>query len=73
MITFHSETKNELPMYELSKDILQKVSFDPILFKKELLKAISWLDSKEDIKKLKEWCTLQFGSNYPQILNEVFA
>lgn len=60
-------------MLELSKDILQKVSFDPQLFKKELLKAISWLKTKEEIKKLKEWCSHQFGTSHSYILREVFA
>ena len=30
-------------MMELSKEVLQKVSFDRLLFKKELLKARTWL------------------------------
>lgn len=60
-------------MLELAKKILQKVSFDPYLFKKELLKAISRLESKEDIRKLKEWCLLNFSTNYPLILQEAFV
>lgn len=62
-----------MPMLELSKEILLKVSFDPNLFKKELLKALKWLSSQEEVKKLKEWCTLQFESNHSLILKEVFA
>ena len=38
------------PMLELAKKILQKVSFDPYLFKKELVKAISRLENLEDVK-----------------------
>lgn len=60
-------------MLELAKDILQKVSFDVNLFKKELFKAIKWLESQEEIKKLKEWCMRKFGKKYPQIIEEAFA
>ncbi len=30
-------------MFELSKNILEKVSFDKALFRKELTKAMQWL------------------------------
>lgn len=60
-------------MLELAKNILQKVSFDPSLFKKELLKAIKWLESKDEVGVLKEWCNHNFGKSYPSILKEVFA
>jgi len=60
-------------MLELAKKILQKVSFDPYLFKKELLKAIKRLDTTEDLQNLKNWCRINFGGNYSYILNEVFA
>jgi len=60
-------------MLELAKNILQKVSFDPSLFKKELLKAIKWLESKDEVGMLKEWCNHNFGTSYSSILKEVFA
>lgn len=60
-------------MLELAKKILQSVSFDPYLFKKELLKAIGRLENMEEIKKLKEWCMINFGTNYPMILQEAFS
>ena len=34
-------------MFELSKNILEKVSFDKILFRKELTKALKWLKHEE--------------------------
>lgn len=60
-------------MLELAKDILQKVSFDPALFKKELLKAINWLENSEEVTILRDWCKLNFSKNHASIINEVFA
>lgn len=60
-------------MLELTKNILQKVSFDPNLFKKELLKALKWLKNQEEIRILKEWCTIEFGKSHSTILKEVFV
>jgi hypothetical protein len=57
-------------MYEMSKEILQKVSFDKILFKKELLKALKWLKQDEALM-LKAWCLATFV-NYSDIIAEVF-
>lgn len=59
-------------MVELSKKILTKVSFDPHLFQKELAKALQWINDKEDIIKLKEWCQKEFGRKYPMILQKAF-
>jgi coproporphyrinogen III oxidase-like Fe-S oxidoreductase len=59
-------------MLELSKKILKRVSFDINLFHKELLKSISWMQSKEDIQKLKEWCLQEFGNSHQLILQKVF-
>lgn len=60
-------------MVELSKKILMKVSFDPSLFRKELLKALKWINDQEDVRRLKEWCQQEFGRKYPVILQEVFV
>lgn len=46
-------------MLEYSKFILQKVSFDEILFKKELEKALKIL-MPEEIKQLIHWAKEQF-------------
>ena len=50
-------------MFDLSKKILEKVSFDKMLFCKELTKAIKWV--KPDEKTLlKVWCLSTFGNEY---------
>ncbi len=61
-----------LSMLEYIKTILQKVSFDKGLFKKELAKAIKLLIPKE-VKQLKRWCYIQFGTVYRSVLNHCFA
>ena len=58
-------------MLELCKEILTKVSFDRILFQKELAKALKWLQSDE-IDGFKEWCLKTFGAKYPEILKVAF-
>ncbi len=57
-------------MLELSKKILSKVSFDKVLFKKELLKSTMWLN-KQEIITLKIWALASF-SEYKNIILEVF-
>ena len=58
-------------MYEYTKEILTKVSFDKKLFKKELVKAMRWLKSDEK-KMLMVWCLATFGHKYSDVLTEVF-
>lgn len=58
-------------MMEFSKQILQKVSFDPRLFRKELAKAVRWLGSHDQLV-LKAWCLATFGHQYKEIILEVF-
>ncbi|MBF90846.1 MAG: hypothetical protein CMP75_03680 [Flavobacteriales bacterium] len=55
-------------MLRFSKAVLQKVSFDKILFKKELKKSISWL-KKEELMMLKIWCLATFGKHKDIILD----
>ena len=57
-------------MLKFCKSVLEKVSFDPQLFRKELMKATKWLNKKE-LSKLKVW-TLGCFSHYKQIIQEVF-
>lgn len=59
-------------MLELTKKILRNVSFDPTLFRKELIKSLNWIRDIEELKKFKDWCLNEFGSVYPAILQEVF-
>ena len=57
-------------MYEMSQLILQRVSFDRTLFRKELTKAIKWLKPKERTL-LYVWCLANFGM-YRDVVLEVF-
>ncbi|MEZ5013919.1 MAG: hypothetical protein R2794_06475 [Chitinophagales bacterium] len=43
--------------------ILQKVSFDPSLFRMELHKALKELLA-EEVQELKQWCVRTFGITY---------
>ena len=52
-----------MTMLEYCKMILQKVSFDPDLFRTELLKAFREL-IVDEITVLKKWCVETFGLNY---------
>ena len=58
-------------MFEYSKEILTKVSFDRYLFKKELRKAIKWLKSDER-KMLMIWCLATFGNKYGDVISQAF-
>ena len=58
-------------MYEMSKKVLTRVSFDRVLFRKELVKAIKWLKPKESLM-LKAWCLTTFGHLYKDIILDVF-
>lgn len=60
-------------MLELSKNILRKVSFDHALFYKELKKALKWINSTEELRKLKEWCIFEFGKTHRRVLQQVFV
>ena len=57
-------------MLELSKKVLEKVSFDRSLFQKELIKAVKWIQ-KEETSSLKVWCLASFAM-YNDIIVEVF-
>lgn len=59
-----------IAMFEMSKLILQRVSFDKKLFRKELLKALKWLKPKEKTL-LYVWCLGNFGM-YKDVILEVF-
>lgn len=47
-------------MLEYSKMILEKVSFEPRIFRKELRKALRQ-STKEEFKHLMKWCREKFG------------
>lgn len=58
-------------MLEFCKKVLEKVSFDKHLFKKELLKAISWVKTDE-LELLRRWCLIKFGNLYQQLIEDSF-
>ncbi len=57
-------------MFEFTKKILGKVSFDRKLFEKELYKSKNWL-SKTELIKLKIWALTTY-SQYRNIILDVF-
>ncbi len=59
-------------MFELSKNILSKVSFDKTLFTKELMKSIKWIKPNEK-SQLQVWCLATFGAIYQSEILEVFS
>lgn len=54
-------------MLDFCKEVLTKVSFDRILFRKELQKAIRWLNVIE-LEQFRHWCMDTFGSRYREII-----
>ncbi len=71
-LTFVGVIIKHVLMFELSKKILEKVSFDKALFRKELRKAINWVRQDEKIL-LKIWCLTTFGSEYQNEILDVFS
>ena len=59
-------------MLEYFKVILAKVSFDKVLFEKELLKALKNLMINE-VKELKKWCTSKFKKKHSDIIDRCFS
>ncbi|SOE22484.1 hypothetical protein SAMN06298216_2915 [Spirosomataceae bacterium TFI 002] len=59
-----------MTMLEYVKMILEKVSFDKVLFEKELKKGMKLLVPSE-IKALKSWCYEKF-EKYFLLLNSIF-
>ena len=58
-------------MFEMCKQILEKVSFDKSLFRKELYKSIHWI-KKEELLALQVWCFASFGHLYQDVISEAF-
>jgi hypothetical protein len=68
---FIRQLKKLICMLELSKQILQKVSFDSFLFEKELRKSIRWI-KREEVLVLQTWCLATFGHLYSDVITNVF-
>ncbi len=58
-------------MLRYTETILQKVSFNRELFKRELIKAVKWL-RKDEVPLLKAYVVLNFGNTHYDVINEVF-
>jgi hypothetical protein len=58
-------------MLKYTETVLEKVSFNKELFRKELEKSLKWL-KKEEVIILKTWCVLNFGAIYMDVIKEVF-
>lgn len=58
-------------MLEFCKSVLQKVSFDHLLFQKELNKSIQWIN-QSDAENLRRWCLKTYGNKYSDIINTAF-
>lgn len=61
----------EPTMFEFCKNILEKVSFDKTLFRKELTKSFKWLKPQEKML-LMVWCIGTFGHKYRDVILEVY-
>lgn len=58
-------------MFEMYKYVLDKVSFDQFLFRKELEKAMKKITPNEQIL-FKKWCLITFDHKHKDILTDVF-
>jgi hypothetical protein len=61
-----------MKMLNYFKTILSRVSFDALLFEKELRKAIKSLIADE-VQELRKWCYTNFGNEHEAILNRCFV
>ena len=59
-------------MLNLTKYVLEKVSFDQKLFKKELIKATKAL-KKEELMLLYTWGVVQFASEHQAMVKEIVS
>lgn len=61
-----------MKMLNYIKNILSRVSFDAMLFEKELRKAIRMLIA-EEIGELKRWCYSHYRDKHEAILHRCFS
>ncbi len=59
-------------MLELQKLVLQNISADKNLFKKELIKSVLWLTAQEK-SELEIWVKNNFWETHKDEINEVFS
>lgn len=72
-IFLYSKHKLIKSMLEFTKKILRSVSFDPLLFQKELYKGLRWINDAEEMQRFHEWCITEFGNTYPKIIKKAFS
>ncbi len=58
-------------MLEFCKTVVNAVSFDRLLFEKEIRKSLDLLSSNE-LHEFKNWCYQNFGESLIEILNKCF-
>lgn len=58
-------------MIEYVKMILLKVSFDKMIFQKELIKALNIL-KHDELSDFRRWCYVEFSGIHPHVLNFAF-
>jgi hypothetical protein len=58
-------------MFEFCQQVLLKVSFDRVLFRKELIKMIGLL-KRDEVLLLKAWCLITFVQ-YQDVIAEVYS
>jgi hypothetical protein len=51
--------------------ILEKISYDKRLFKKEIIKSFGWLKSYEIIL-LRKWLIKNYGRTHADVISDVF-
>lgn len=56
-------------MLEYVKTVLQKVSFNDTLFRKELSKSLKWLSDQERAE-LHRWISRTYGSVYQNVFSD---
>jgi len=59
-------------MLEHQIKVLKAVSDNQQLFRKELIKSLSWLSDKERLE-LQKWVSEHYMNQYPGLINEAFG
>lgn len=57
-------------MLDLCKTVLNGVHEDKHLFRKELIKSLSWLNSDEQLA-FQRWVRRSFYSEHPDVIDEI--
>ena len=71
-LSFVSPLLTLFPMLDYVKMILLKVSFNKVLFEKELRKSLKML-VPDEVPDFRNWCYQQFARLYRKVLKRVFS